>query len=376
VIVMRTSSLLLLPLLMVFAAATAPSAEKAPEFPPAQKVSLSGEIKLSKALTDLAKQTGIAVADLRGEESDPTITVECKDVTFWQALDRIVAAVGAEVDLYTADGKLALRKRTGRPPLKGPQTVSYDGRFRTAIKRITGFIDPETGETTYSATLEVAWEPTLQPFFLDTQPQGLVVIDDQTQKALPPISLGHEKPFVFRRNAMTFETLLPAPPRGAKALQLMEGKLSVVTPTRMLTYSFEPSLDKIEQMLLKDKKTPKAERDGVVCEVTKVSLGSANWSVTVTVPYPPGDAKLDTSQVNEWVKTNELVLVSTDGKSRVSPSSFYIAPVADRVTVTYNFDAKDDRVRGKKEDWKLEYRAPAAVVQASFAFQFKDVPLP
>jgi hypothetical protein len=328
------------------------------------------------ALAELTKQTHIPV-DCPRDEAGKNIEIQCNNTTFWEALDRLAAAAGAEVDLYTTDGKLALRKRTGKPPLKGPQTVSYDGRFRTAIKRITGFIDPETGETTYSATLEVAWEPTLQPFFLDTQPQGLVVIDDQTQKALPAISLGHEKPFVFRRNATTFETLLPSPPRGAKTLQLMEGKLSIITPTRMLTFSFDPSLDKLEQMV-KDKKTPKAERDGVVCEVGKVSLGSANWGVTVTVPYPPGDATLDSSQVNEWVKTNELVLVSTDGKNRLYPSSFYVSPVSERVTVTYNFgdDPKEKRLRGEAKDWKLEYRAPAAVVKAPFSFKFKDVPLP
>src|SRR5437764_799176 len=83
----------------------------------------------------------------------------------------------------------------------------YDGHFRTALKRITSFIDPETGETTYSATLEVAWEPTLQPFFLESQPQDLAVIDDQTQKPLPPISLGHAKMFVFRQNAKTLDPL-------------------------------------------------------------------------------------------------------------------------------------------------------------------------
>jgi hypothetical protein len=366
------TSVLLLPAFLVSSLLF--SADPQPELPPVQRVTFDGNTEVSAALKLLHEKTRIPVEDRRGEP-DTKIDLHLKEVTFWEALDRIATAAGAEVDLYAADGKLALRKRSGRPPLKGPQTVSYDGRFRTAIKRITGFIDPETGETAYSATLEVAWEPTLQPFFLDTQPQGLVVIDDQTQKPLPPISLGHEKPFVFRRNAITFETLLPPPPRGAKALQLVQGKLSVVTPTKMLTFSFDPTLDKVEQML-KDKKTPRAERDGVVCEVTKVSLGSANWSVTVGVPYPPGDAKLDTSQVNEWVKTNELALVSADGKSRVAPASFYIAPVADRVSVTYNFDAKDDRLRDKKDAWKLEYHAPAAVIQASFAFTFKDVPLP
>ena len=207
-----TLALLPLPFLLLPAVADGP-----PKLPTAKTVTLSGEMTVNEALAALTKQTGIAVTDRR-DEPDAKITVHVNKVTFWQALDQIADRTNATVDLYTTNGKLALRKRTGKPLLKGPQTVSYDGLFRTSIKRLTASIDPETGQTTYSAALEVAWEPTLQPFYLETRPQNLVV--KVADKALPNVDLGKAQAPVDGRNAALFETPFPTlPARRSRSLR-------------------------------------------------------------------------------------------------------------------------------------------------------------
>jgi hypothetical protein len=354
-------------LLLLPAFADEPS--KQPALPIAKTVILSGKMKVSEALIALTKQTGIAVNDRRGEP-DAEIQIECKNVTFWQALDTIADAANAQIDLYTPHGKLALKKGSGKAKTKDAQTVSYDGLFRTSIKQITAAIDPESGQTTYKAALEVAWEPTLQPFYLETRPQNLVVKDAPLQ-----LDLGKAEAPVDGRNALLFETPLPSLPREAKMIGHMAGNLSIVAPNRMLMFSFE-SLNKLNEML-SNNKTPKRVQDGVECQISKLTLRNDRWTVTVSLSYPPGNTKLDSNQ--SWVVNNELVLESLDGKRRFPATSYVLEFATPRsASVTYNFqdDAKATRLRGKPEEWMLTYRTPAAVVTIPFAFSFKNVRLP
>jgi hypothetical protein len=363
---LRLTSLLLLAALLVPPPAFSDDPRpQPPELPPAKTVTLDGTMKLKAALAALEKQTKITVEDRR-DEADKDIEVHCRNVPFWQALDQIAAAAGAEVELYSADGKVALRQRAGKKPLKGPQTVSYDGRFRTALKRVTGSVDPETGETTYAAVLEVAWEPGTQPFFLNTWVDDLAVDD---QKA-PHYGGKHQ--FVFRQNAEQFDTLIPPPPRDAKKIGVLSGKASVIAPTRLVTFPFG-ALDGL--------KAKARQEDGkVVCQIDELKLNQTLWSVKVSLSYPPGNAKFDdTHSPFQMAGTNELVLESKDGKRRlVAVPDSILAATTTSVVAVYNFrdDPKANRLRGEAKDWNLSFRAPAAVVKVPVSFTFKDVPLP
>jgi hypothetical protein len=346
-----------------------------PKLPTAKTVTLSGKMKLSAALAELTKQTAIPVEAPRGEP-DAEITVECKNVTFWQALDQIAAAANATVDLYAVDGKIALKKRTGAAPPKGAQTVSYDGLFRTSLKHITANVDLETGQTKYLASMEVAWEPALLPFYMETIPQNLVVQYD-SGKQLPPKDLGNVKAPVDGRNAFILETALPTLPRAATTIEILEGKLSIVAPSQMLLFSFKEPLDEVSNYLNKNKKPLTMTQDNVECAISKVDVTKNPWVVTVTLKYPPGNTELGSYQ--SWVVNNELVLESKDGKTRF-PATTYVVDRSNSTSakVTYYFqdDPKKNLIRGKAEDWKLAYRTPASVVTIPISFSFKNVPLP
>ena len=210
----------------------------------------------------------------------------------------------------------AEKARRQSRPLKGPQTnVSYDGLFRTSIKGIIATIDPETGESNYKAWLEVAWEPTLQPFYLETRPQNLVVKVEQGKQLLP-VDLGSSIAPVDGRNALLFETPLPTLPRTAKQLDSVTGKLSIIAPNRMLTLTSTYSLDELEKKAgkLPTLKPKSSEPEGVVCQLSKIKLATGHWEVQVTLDYPPGNTELGSSQ--SWAANNELILESKDGKTR------------------------------------------------------------
>ena len=250
--------------------------------------------------------------------------LECKNVTFWQALDTIADAANAQIDLYTTDGKLALKKGSGKAKTKDAQTVSYDGLFRTSIKQIMASIDPESGQTTYKAGLEVAWEPTLQPFFLETRPQNLSIKD-----APVPLDLGKAEAPVDGRNALFFETPIPSLPREMKKIAHMEGKLSIIAPRSMLLFSFKPPLDQLKEQL------ETVMLAGVECEISQIRLGTSHW--TVKVKSTIRRATRSSTAINRGSSTtNSYSNRSTARSTSQRPATFSTPPrrVADRRPTT------------------------------------------
>jgi hypothetical protein len=360
-------------LLLTCVALVAPSARsdeptKAPALPPPKTVTLDGSMKVKDALKALTKQTGIALEDVRSEEGEP-ITLQFKNAPFFQVLDKIAADSGANVDFYSTDGKIRLAERVGKPRLKGPQSVSYDGRFRTALKRVTGSINPETGETTYTGVIEVAWEPTLQPYFFRTRIDNFVVKDDKMNAVKVP-NAGGEQKFVYNLHAWQFDTALPALPRESKTIGLVEGQLSFIAPSDRLTFAFG-GLNKVQN-------GTNSKQNNVAGQIDKVTLADKLWTVKASLTYPQGNAKLDdTHSAYEWAKTIELVLTSKDGKKTVAAlPEFVETATATRVVATYYFKPNEGAGLGNPNDWDVSLRAPSLLVEVPVKFSFKDVPLP
>ena len=319
---------------------------------------------MSKALAELARQSGTSVEDRRGGPDDE-IRLDVGPTTFWPALDALAVAAGARVDLYPRDNQVALARR---PVGYRPPPVSYSGLFRTAVKRVTAARDFETGADTYTALLEVAWEPHLQPLLLETSPRGLAV--RAGGGPLPAREEGSTLAPVDGRLSLAFDVPLPAVPRAAPRLTQIAGKLSAVAPSKMLTFTFD-ALDR----LTKDGPARRQTQDGVSCRVTGVVLSAERWTVQVAVDYPPGAVKLESYQ--SWVVNNEMVLVSRDGTRRLPAAGYVLdSSTGQRAVLAYHFLDKGKAVRGRPSDWRVSYRTPAGLVEVPFSFSFEDVPLP
>ena len=87
---------------------------------------------LSKALDELRAKSGNAVVDRRHARTDPKITVDLVNTTFWPALDAIAKAAQCGVSTYQPDWHVAL---VDAPPR--PVPTFYQGIFRIVAKRIT-----------------------------------------------------------------------------------------------------------------------------------------------------------------------------------------------------------------------------------------------
>jgi hypothetical protein len=320
----------------------------------------------------------VTVEDRLGGQGE-SLTLDLPGTTFWPALDAIARAARGRVDLYPRDGKLALvRKPVGyvEPP------VSYSGLFRTSVKRVTASRHMETGASAYFASLEVAWEPTLEPLFLVTSPHGLTVRDDQGHELsarkeestnAPVDGPSVDGPPVDGRFALEFDVPLPGVPRSASRLALLEGKLTAIAPSKVVTFAFD-SLDRIAESAA-DSPLRTQSQEGVNCRIRKVQHSRDRLTVQVAIDYPPSLVKLGSYQSK--VVNNEMVLESQDGSKRLTTGEYELEKATDRqAVISYHFTDKNSPQRGRPADWKVRYRTPASLVVVPLTFSFKDVPLP
>jgi hypothetical protein len=348
--------------------AQAPDDGPPPRTPEPAKATLSDpNIPLSKALAALSRQTGIRVEDNRGDTADPTFAVNFNQTPFWQALDFLAARSGANVSIAARSRTIALTKRASPKPA----AVSHSGPFRVAVKKINSSVDLDTGVRTCTAALEVAWEPSLQPLFLETRPQKFVVKDDRGAEQPTPAEGSSMVP-VHGVIAETFTVPLPPLSRDVKQIGLLQGDLSALGPSKMLTFTFD-GLDQIEKGL-KDRVEAKRSQDGVTCKVTKLVLVDDRWTVQISLDYPPGANKLESFQ--SWMVNNEIWL-EDNNKNRLPSSSYLVESSSQRRAVlSYNFVDQGKTVRGLPRNWHVVYRTPASIVEMPFSFRFENLELP
>lgn len=359
------SMLFALPMILVPAFDAAPEAKS---FAPR-----SEKTTLRRALAELSQQTGIGV-EVGRDLPDRAIRLDRKPATFWQALDAIAAAGAARVRIYPTSSRIVLEKRGSAsrlPPL------SYDGRFRLSVRKVTTIRDLELRDDDPNRavcilTIEAAWDPLLLPLYLETRPSKLrLTLDKNNARALA--DEGSSLAPVDGSIALPIEVRVPVLPPGMERIRALQGELAAIAPSKMLSFRF-PSLAKLagagdddpERRLLQDK---------IGCHIRKVTHEGKRWTVQVAVDCPAGIKQLDSNQ--SWVVNNEMILESTDGKTRLSSDGYALERSTPKLAIlSYHFHDSKDLIRGgKASDWKVIYRTPANIIRMPIRFSFQDIPL-
>jgi len=330
-------------------------------------VTIDDEQPVSKLLAELEKQTGIKVEDKR-EGTDSKIKLKLSKVTFWQALDTIALQADGRVDYYRPD-MIRLMPR-GENYVTPP--VSYDGIFRTTVRRITAQRDLESETSAYSAVVEVAWEPRFRPFKLVYNPGELIVQDNKGRKI--DLGEGQNQPLgVTSRSFVRFDVMLGNLERSVPKLGLLKGNLKFVGPTRMDTFAFEKTLAEME----KDSKSREMTQDGVTVKVSALELKKDHWTVVMGVEYPADGPEFESFE--SWLIFNEILLRNkNDGSTFPQNGGYSVDAAGNRGSVEYHFidSTKDKLTRGQPDNWKVSYKVPGLIVEVPMSFEFKDVPLP
>jgi hypothetical protein len=329
---------------------------------------------LSKALKELAGQTGNHVEDRRREKDESKLLkLDLRNATFWQALDAIAKAADARISLYERDGKLAL--------VDGPHQllpVSYNGLFRVTVKELHlhHYLDSDTHFC--DIKLEVAWEPRFQPLFMETRPDSLTVLDDKG-RAIEIPEEGRGPTAIGQPTATTANIRIPAPQRSAKQLALFKGQLMVTGPSKMLTFVFD-KLSKIEKPADAKKET----KEGVTVNLRELRSegggGDEVWTVGLLLEYPADGPKFESFQ--SWIVNNKIYLEKEQSgiKQQFPPNLGYETDDQSdtKAIIRYRFGDEPDKKLslGKFGDWKLVYSTPGKINEVPVPFEFKDLPLP
>ena len=147
----------------------------------ASTVTLHGQLKVSKMLAEIQKQTGNKIADLpRTADAsipDPEIAVQFDKTPFWTALDSVLDQAQLSIYPYGQPGALQIvprgpndLPRTGRAAIQGPMRI--EPVSVTAKRELRSSSPPAL-----QVSLEVAWEPRLQPIAVKQRMADLKILD-------------------------------------------------------------------------------------------------------------------------------------------------------------------------------------------------------
>jgi hypothetical protein len=330
-------------------------------------VTLSGEMPVSQAMAELAKQSGNELVDYRDrfnqEARDPAIKVELKEVPFWEALDTVLDAAG--LSLYNFDEERSALAYVARGDDASPRVgkATYSGLFRLEPARVEATRDLKTGMRSARLTVDVAWEPRVRPIVLE-QPLDETSATDEAGNPLPIDGREGklEVPVEVTNSAIELEIPLQAPERSVKQIGTLKGKLTAVVLGRVESFEFA-DLDKLRGAEL--------ERGGATVVVDSCRKNGDIYEVNMRVAFDKANNALESHR--GWIYNNECFV--TDGqKNRIDNVGVEATLLGDNeVGLSYKFDLGEEP---KVAEYAFIYRTAAAIIRVPVEFELSKIDLP
>lgn len=338
----------------------------------ATKVTIQGKgIRLSEALQQLQKQSGNSITDLReqlgAEVTNPSLDLDLKDKTFFEALDEIVRQAQVGTSFFTGDGSIGIMGgATADGPASGPppaaKPLQYSGPFRIELQQLSLSRDFQAGAAVAEVRLTAAWEPRLRPMLLALKADGLKVRDDQGKEVKPQVAMASEEVVVRPENPVAEMNLnIEAPERAAKKIASLKVKADVTIPAGIRVFKF-PSLDKKDVTI---------KQGDVTVTLKETEVDEQAWKVNVELSYPGEGPAFESYR--QGLFNNRLWLQRADG-SRFAHNGGLNNTAGDGGKLGFEYIFVD--APGKPADYQLIYETPSKVITIPLEFEFKDIPLP
>lgn len=321
-------------------------------------------ITLKDALATLEKQTGNTVLDLRKvQHNDPPLTLKTK--SFWETLDTLGSEHGIGFSPYHADGAIALIDTPYRK-----LTTHHSGAFRFAVKRTTVTRDDETQTHYAQLSLELAWEPRLQPLYLNLD-RAAVTFGRETQSL-------ERQPMksVAGAGATEIDLRMAAPERTVQKIASLTGEVRIIAAPRMMEFKF----DKLKAMSA-DKPRDAEDQEGVKVRLLEVKQAQAGvpWKVRLLLTYPAG-ALVPLESYQFWYGNNRVWLSWVDPqtlKTRLLETTEQYENAQGSALVTMTFAPSETTpLPPANVNVTLHLRTPSRVSAVMVPFAFRDLPLP
>jgi hypothetical protein len=312
--------------------------------PAAKKVTIADS---SKSAIEIAKeikaQTGIDI-EVAGISSKP-ISVNFQKLDFWHAVERLAKDTGSRVAISN-DGRIRLRPGMDQ----GASHVAGPFRFSSRGVLIRG--DVPEGSSNYTLSIDLAWEPWLNAYRVDTYPKIESVTDDTGKSfsvaggADRSFAVGNWKELTVRPQGVT---------RASKSLTV-KGSVMITIADKLLTFTFDPTTGK---------SIGQATQDGVTVKFAQHGAEGNDWFATVQLDYPKSEVVWQSFEY-AWHRNNVMRLLPPKGEP-------IVADIIESADLRYGFKNRKNQI-GK--DWKLDYRTPGPMREIVVPFELKDIRLP
>jgi hypothetical protein len=246
-----------------------------------------------------------------------------------------------------------------RPASEG---AFYAGPLRFAANEIRLQRDPRrAGDASLKVSLEICWEPRLQPISMRQRLDRLQGRDNQGN-AIRVDGEG-ELPALVHQGSSGVELELPfvAPARSVESIETLTGTVDVLLPGKLLSFEFGG---------LADAKKTDQQRHHAVVTLDGVRKVNEVWEVRVRVSYQESAGAFDSYLVS-WILNNEAYLIDSQGE-RVENGGFETTSrTENEIGVAYFFD-----VAGGLGDYKFVYKTPGTIYQLPVEYTLKALRLP
>lgn len=330
------------------------------------QVTLQGKMKLSEALKKIEQQTGNKVVDGRErfnqEPDDLTVELNMENVSFWEALDKLLDE--AELTLYNYNDSLGELLLMNRNPGELARTGrgSYGGLFRLEAKSIEATRDLRNPMGSgLRVTTDINWEPRVRPIVLEV-PLGDLEATDENGNEIPTSGEGEvEVPIESSNSGVELDLQLGLPERSVEKIASLRGKLIALVPGRAETFTFE--------------KLPKAkddaqQRGGVVVTLEQVRKNDDVHEVRVRVKFDKAANALESHR--GWIYNNEAYLLDGQGNKIDNGGMEARLVEENEIGLAYLFDLSDVDLAQAR----FVYKTPAALFKVPVEFELKDLQLP
>jgi hypothetical protein len=331
------------------------------------KITLSAkEMPLTEVFAAIEKQTGNQLVDRRQQDAEPgamsgSVTIELKDEPFWPAVDKLLDQTGLGVYSYAGEDALSIVSRDMQDGNRYGR-ASYSGPFRLEILEVQAQRNlRQPQRKSLKLQLEVSWEPRLQPIALSQPIEDLQATTDAgtpLSVSQPEAVLDVEVPDGMQAAEIVLSFDLP--PREAKKITSLRGRLRALVPGRRATFRFDDVASAVG----------KAERrGGVQVTIDDVRKNNAIWEVHMRMALDEDNHALESHR--GWVFQNKSYLVGRDGEPIDNAGFETTRQTRNEVGVAYLFDLPDGI-----DGLTWVYETPAAIVELPVEYEIKDIELP
>ncbi|UUO06490.1 hypothetical protein M4951_24480 [Blastopirellula sp. J2-11] len=324
------------------------------------------EAPLSEVLAAIEKQSGNRIVDFRpnfGQQtSDPKISIQCENILFWQAIDRVFADADLAAYAYAGE-KNALAFVNRDAPGLPLNLASYTGVFRvepTRIEMHRNLIPPISDGMRIN--LQVTWEPHVSPILIKFPFDALVAADDQeTDLKLADGPVSYDVAVDSGQTSVDFVIPLNLAPRGSQSIEKLQGKFVALVPGRLETFRFDR---------LTNARGLRQEKGGVQVALEQFRKNRDLYDARIVVRFPGGSEALQSHL--GWVDSNEVYLETADGERLDHAGIERFQEDSDAIGIAYKFILEER----EPADFSLVYKTPGSIVSLPVDFQLDDIPLP